>query len=181
MRPHPDSLDGQVSNPEPEGLSRKAPSGVLVCFERSKQGRSALRLAAQMAQERGVPLTVAVVARQEPTDIGCATCRRRSDMWNRELRSVGHQRLSEAAELLSDAGLARYVVACGPSPEVVAQTADTYGADVIVLPVQWAVGIRRWLGRDRGERLRELRRWEVVVAPRSPDRHACDDVVPVVD
>lgn len=107
MRPEASSLDGYVSNPEPEAQHPKAASGVLVCFERSQRGRSALHLAAKTAWERGVPLTVAVVARQEPTEIGCATRRRRSEMWNRELRSVGHQRLSEAAGLLGDEADAR--------------------------------------------------------------------------
>ena len=83
------------------------------------------------------------------------------------MRLVAHERLSELAAQLENAPRSiRYLAACGPTAQVLAQAAEQYDLDMIVLPSCRAERVRRLLRISVLEQLQRRERWEIVVAPR---------------
>jgi len=110
-------------------------------YQRSRDGEAAL----EMAQAAGTTLTVTSIAPQERTDLACAHCRAMASRWNAQLRVIAHQRLSHAARSVGQVPRVRYLAACGPERQVLAQAARRGHADAIVLPWQRAERLRRAL------------------------------------
>ena len=74
--------------------ARQEVKSVLVTYEPSREGDAALSYALDIARAAGATLTVASVAPQERTDVGCAHCRASARAWNEQLRLLAHERLS---------------------------------------------------------------------------------------
>jgi nucleotide-binding universal stress UspA family protein len=142
----------------------QAVKSVLVTCEPSRRGEAALSYALDLARSNGATLTVTSVAPQEPTDAGCASCR--ASALNEQLRLLAHERLSQAANAIGDSTGIRYLAACGPKRQVLAQAARHYEAHVIVLPWQRAERLRRHIPISTANRLSQQRPWEVLIAPR---------------
>ncbi len=140
---------------------------VLVSYEPSRAGDAALTYALEVARETGATLTVTSVAPQERTDVGCASCRAKARSWNEELRRLAHQRLSTVASTIGDSPDVRYLAACGPKRQVLAQAARQCGADTVVLPRQRAESLRRVLHLSAVADLSRRGSWHVVTAPRA--------------
>ncbi len=140
---------------------------VLVSYERSHAGDAALSYALEVARETGATLTVASVAPQERTDVGCAHCRAGARAWNEELRRLAHQRLSTLASTIGDSPNVQYLAACGPRHQVLAEAARQCDADTVVLPRQRAEALRRLLHLSAVEDLSRRGSWDVVTAPRA--------------
>jgi len=146
--------------------SAEKPSSVLVSYEPSRAGDAALSHALELARENRASLTVASVAPQERTDVGCARCRANARAWNEQLRLLAHQRLSTAARTIGDSHDVHYLAACGPKRRVLAQAARQCGADIIVMPLPRAEPLRRLLRLSAVEDLSRRGSWQVVTAPR---------------
>ena len=113
-------------------------------------------------------LTIAAVAPQDRTDVGCAHCRATTARWNEQMRLVARERLSELSARLKDPPTSiRYLAACGPTTGVLAQASEQYEIDMIVLPWRPAERVRRLLRVSVPEQLGRQRRWEIIVAPRA--------------
>ena len=152
----------------PGPASGRGVGSVLVSYEPSTNGRAALSYALALAGQRGAPLTIAAVAPQDRTDVGCAHCRATTARWNEQMRLVARERLSELSAHLEDPPTSvRYLAACGPTAGVLAQAAEHYAIDMIVLSWRPAERVRRLLRVSVPEQLGRQRRWEIVVAPRA--------------
>ena len=140
---------------------------MLVTYEPSREGDAALSYALDIARTAGATLTVASVAPQERTDVGCGHCRASARVWNEQLRLLAHERLSGAAKTIGDAPAVRYLAACGPERQVLAQAARQHEADIVVVPWRRAERLRRVVRVSLAEDLRLRGPWEVVIAPRT--------------
>jgi nucleotide-binding universal stress UspA family protein len=140
---------------------------VLVTYEPSREGDAALSYALDIARAAGATLTVASVAPQERTDVGCAHCRASARVWNEQLRLLAHERLSKAAKTIGDAPPVHYLAACGPERQVLTQAARQHEADIVVVPWRRAERLRRVVRQSLAEDLRRRGPWEVVIAPRT--------------
>jgi nucleotide-binding universal stress UspA family protein len=149
---------------------------VLVSYESSARGRAALFHALGVAREAGVPLTVASVARKEPV-VGCARCRSNAVMWNRELRFLAEEDLTEAAGLVGPSPAIDYEVALGDPPRALSEVAARSGADVIVVPSESHGRLRRLFGTTLAADLSRSGRWHVIVAPAATSRTGGDPEV----
>jgi nucleotide-binding universal stress UspA family protein len=147
--------------------ARQEVKSVLVSFEPSREGAAALSYALDIARAARATLTVASVAPQERTDVGCAHCRASARVWNEQLRLLAHQRLSQAAKTIGDALAVHYLAACGPERQVLAQAAREHEADIVVVPWRRAERLHRVARRSLAENLRQRGPWEVVIAPRT--------------
>jgi nucleotide-binding universal stress UspA family protein len=116
---------------------------VLVAYEASREGGAALSYALDIARAAGATLTVASVAPQQRTDVGCARCRASARAWNEQLRLLAHERLSKAAKTIGDSPAVHYLAACGPECQVLAQAARQHEADIVVVPWRRAERLRR--------------------------------------
>lgn len=148
--------------PSPERVK-----SVLVAYEASREGHAALSYALDIARATGARLTVASVAPQERTDVGCAHCRASARAWNEQLRLLAHERLSTAATTIGDSPAVHYLAACGPERQVLAQAARQYEADLVIVPWRRAERLRRVVRLSLAEDLRLRGPWEVVIAPRT--------------
>ena len=140
---------------------------VLVAYEASREGDAALAYALDIARAAGARLTVASVAPQERTDVGCAHCRASARAWNEQLRLLAHERLSKAATTIGDSPAVHYLAACGPERQVLAQAARQYEADIVIVPWRRAERLRRVVRLSLAADLRLRGPWEVVIAPRT--------------
>ena len=148
--------------------ARQKVKSVLVTYEPSREGGAALAYALDIARAAGATLTVASVAPQERTDVGCAHCRASAMAWNEQLRLLAHERLSDASNAIGASRGVRYLAACGPERQVLAQAARQCEADTVVVPWQRAERLRRLLRLSLVEDLRRRGPWDVVLAPRTP-------------
>lgn len=140
---------------------------VLVAYEDSREGGAALCYALDIAWAAGATLTVASVAPQERTDVGCARCRASARAWNEQLRMLAHDQLSAASKSIGDSQDVRYLAACGPERQVLAEAARQHEADIVVVPWRRAERLRRVVRLSLAEDLRRRGPWEVVIAPRT--------------
>ena len=140
---------------------------VLVAYEPSREGGAALSYALGIARANGATLTVASVAPQEATDVGCARCRASARAWNEQLRLFAHEQLSAAAKTIGDSSAVHYLAACGPERQVLAQAARQHEADIVVVPWRRAERLRRTVGLSLAEDLSQRGPWEVAIAPRT--------------
>jgi len=140
---------------------------VLVSYEPSRAGDAALSHAVEVARETGATLTVASVAPQERTDVGCAHCHANARAWNEQLCLLAHQRLSTAARTIGDTPDVHYLAACGPKRQVLAQAARQCAADLVVMPRPRAEPLRRRLRLSAVDDLSRRGSWQVVTAPRA--------------
>ena len=147
--------------------TREEVKSVLVTYEPSREGDTALSYALDIARAAGATLTVASVAPQERTDVGCGHCRASARVWNEQLRLLAHERLSKAAKTIGDASAVHYLAACGPERQVLAQAARQHEADIVVVPWRRAERLRRVVRLSLAEDLRLRGPWEVVIAPRT--------------
>ena len=147
--------------------ARERVKSVLVTYEPSRGGDAALSYALGIARAAGATLTVASVTPQERTDVGCASCRASAVAWNEQLRLLAHERLSEASNAIDDSRDVRYLAACGPERQVLAQAARQCEADIIVVPWPRAERLRRLLRLSPVEDLSQSGPWDVVIAPRA--------------
>jgi nucleotide-binding universal stress UspA family protein len=122
--------------------------------------------ALSLATHPRAAVTVATVAPQERTDLGCGHCRANAAWRNDIVRHAAREWLSELAEELGDAPTVNYVAACGPTTPMLALVAERYEADTIVLPWRRGERLRRLLRTSTFEQLERRGRWEIVVAPR---------------
>jgi nucleotide-binding universal stress UspA family protein len=148
--------------PAPERVRR-----VLVAYDPSREGDAALSYALDIARAAGATLTVASVAPQERTDVGCAHCRASARAWNEQLRLLAHERLSKAAKTIGDSSAVHYLAACGPERQVLAQAARQHEADIVVVPWRRAERLRRVVRLSLAEDLSQRGPWEVAIAPRT--------------
>jgi nucleotide-binding universal stress UspA family protein len=146
--------------------ARQEVKSVLVSYEPTREGDAALSYALDIARTAGATLTVASVAPQERTDVGCAHCRASARVWNEQLRLLAHERLANAAKTIGDAPAVHYLAACGPERQVLAQAAREHEADIVVVPWRRAERLRRVARLSLGEDLRQRGPWKVVIAPR---------------
>ncbi len=147
--------------------ARKEMKSVLVTYEPSREGDAALSYALDIARAAGATLTVASVAPQERTDVGCAHCRASARAWNEQLRLLAHEQLSAASNSIGSSQDVRYLAACGPERQVLAQAARQHEADIVVVPWRRAERLRRVVRLSLAEDLRLRGPWEVVIAPRT--------------
>jgi nucleotide-binding universal stress UspA family protein len=147
--------------------SREHVRSVLVSYEPSRAGATALAYALEVARETGATLTVASVAPQERIDVGCARCRANARAWNEQLRLLAHRRLATAASTIGDSPDVHYLAACGPKRRVLAHAARQCEADIVVIPRPRAEPLRRLLRQSAMEDLSRRGSWEVVAAPRA--------------
>ena len=142
---------------------------VLVVYDSSPDGHSALRYAEAAADSAGAPLTVLAVAPVERVDVGCLRCRQGAAIWNHELEEIAAEELREAAMKVGPSGSVRYDVARGPQTKAIADVATRSGADLIVLPWRRPRWFRGASARNLAERLRREGAWQVAVAPPASD------------
>ncbi len=140
---------------------------VLVAYDDSREGGAALSYALDIARAAGATLTVASVAAQERTDVGCAHCRASARAWNEQLRMLAHEQLSAASNSIGDSQDVHYLAACGPERQVLAQAARQHEADIVVVPWRRGERLRRVVRLSLAEDLRRRGPWEVVIAPRT--------------
>jgi hypothetical protein len=88
-------------------------------------------------------------------------------VWNEQLRLLAHEQLSAASGSIGDSQDIRYLAACGPERQVLAQAARQHEADVVVVPWRRAERLRRIARLSLAEDLRRRGPWEVVIAPRT--------------
>lgn len=144
---------------------------LLVAYEPTANGRSALDHAFALARESDAALTIAAIAPQERTDVGCTHCRATAARWNDEMRAVARHHLDElAAQLDQPPANVRYLTACGPAAGILAQAAEHYDIDLIVLPWRRGARLRSLLRINLADRLERSERWDVRVAPRAARR-----------
>ena len=146
--------------------ARRKVKSVLVTYEPSREGDAALS-SRSTSRGRPEPAHVASVAPRERTDVGCARCKASARVWNEQLRLLAHERLSEAAKAIGDAPDVRYLAACGPERQVLAQAARECEADIVVVPWRRAERLRRLVRLSLAEDLSLRGPWEVVIAPRT--------------
>jgi nucleotide-binding universal stress UspA family protein len=119
---------------------------VPVSYEATRDGSAAVSVVLALAAEAGAALTIASVAPQERTDVGCTHCRASAARWNQEMRVVARERLAEPD---ADLGLppvsVHYLTACGQTVGVLAEAAKHDNIDGIVLPWRRAERLRRLL------------------------------------
>jgi nucleotide-binding universal stress UspA family protein len=147
--------------------TRQEVKSVLIAYEPSREGDAALSYALDIARAAGARLTVASVAPQERTDVGCAHCRASARAWNEQLRLLAHERLSKAAQTIGDSPAVHYLAAYGPERQVLAQAARQDGADIVIVPWRRAERLRRVVRLSLAEDLKLRGPWEVVIAPRT--------------
>ena len=143
---------------------------MLVTYEPSREGGAALSYALDIARTAGATLTVVSVTPQDRPDVGCASCRASAVAWNEQFRLVAHERLSAASNAIGESGDVRYLAACGPERQALAQAARHCETDIVVVPWQRAERLRRLVGLSLVEDLRRRGPWDVVLAPRTPSR-----------
>lgn len=143
---------------------------VLVSYEPSREGKAALSYALDLAHAAGATLTVASVAPQERTDVGCARCRASALVWNEQLRALAHEQLSAVSQAIPDSRDVRYLAACGPERHMLAEAARRCEADIIVVPWRRGERLRRLLRLSQVESLRRRGPWTVRLAPRAVAR-----------
>ena len=127
-KPRTTALEAIVMTP-----ARQELKSVLVTYEPWRKD-AALSYALDIARATGATLTVASVAPQERTDVGCGHCRASARAWNEQLRLLAHEQLSAASNSISDSQDVRYLAACGPERQVLAQAAREHEADIVVVP-----------------------------------------------
>lgn len=152
--------------------AREQVTNVLVKYEPSRKGDAALSYALDIARAAGATLTVVSVTPQDLTDVGCTRCR--ATALNKQLRLLGHQRLSQAQDAIGESRDVRYLAAFGPERQVLAQAARQRDADIVVVPSQRAERLRRVLRLSRAEYLSRRATWDVVVAPHGRHRARCE-------
>jgi nucleotide-binding universal stress UspA family protein len=162
-----------TEGPEPELAAIGPMRRVLVSYESSARGRSALLHALRMARRARVPLTVASVAPKEQA-VGCARCRANAVMWNQEMRFLAEEDLAEAAALVGPEPAVDYVAAVGDSARALGEVAAQCAADVIVVPWESPGRLRRLFSETLAECLRKTGRWEVIVGPCATPRRGDD-------
>lgn len=139
---------------------------VVVVYERTAAGHSALLHAQSLAAAARAPLTVVAVASRERTDMGCGSCRQGAMFRNELACACASEALREARDVIASARPAvdvSFALVRGPFRRAVAEAIDEHGAGSVVLP---AVGpIRRRLARDRARLLERRTAATVIVAP----------------
>jgi nucleotide-binding universal stress UspA family protein len=148
--------------------ARRRVKSVLVTYEPSRDRDAALSYALDIARTAGATLTVVSVTPQERTDLGCPNCRASAVAWNEQLRLLAHERLSAASNAIGDSRDVRYLAACGPERQVLAQAARHCEADIVVMPWQRAERLRRLVRLSLVEDLRQRGPWDAMLAPRTP-------------
>ena len=152
---------------------------VVVWFEDDEEGRAALALAHDLAEQRQAHLTVLTVATHEPVR-GCGRCLQGTVLWNLEMKKIAQEELRAAMRMLDGADEVDFTTAVGDPAEVIVAAAERADAQVVVLPWQRP----RRLGppnlRHVAEHVDERGDWRVRLGPpRAPRHHALGSSLPV--
>jgi nucleotide-binding universal stress UspA family protein len=142
--------------------------GVLVWFEDSPDGRSALAQAHGLTRLWDASLTVVAVAPHERV-IGCGRCLQGTVVWNVEMKKIAHEELLEARAALAAAGAAgiSYEVLVGDAADVIVEAAERLAADAVVLPSLRPGLLQPHGRRDVAAKVSAGGPWQVMVAPRA--------------
>lgn len=108
-------------------------ASILVWFEDTKPGYSALIEAGALARDRHARLTVLTVATHERV-IGCGRCLQGTVLWNQEMKKMAQEDLELALHLLDRERDADYRLVVGDPADAIIETAIDVSADTVVIP-----------------------------------------------
>lgn len=145
-------------------------SNVVVWFEDDEEGRAALALAHDVAEQWQAQLTVVTVATHEPVR-GCGRCLQGTVLWNLEMKKIAKEELRTAMRILDGAEDVEFRTAVGDPADVIAEAAERVEAQIVVLPWQRPRRLGPPCRRHVAERVGERGHWQVRLGPPRAPRH----------
>jgi nucleotide-binding universal stress UspA family protein len=124
---------------------------ILISYDGSPDGESALQEAARLARAAGGELIVAAPA---PVERPSCCGNEGRVLWNHYLRCDAREHLREAALALDEELSVEYLVSEGEPARALPDAATSLGCDLVILPAARGTRIGRWLARDPERALR---------------------------